>query len=725
MLDDTMNASITQIGHELDSSWNGPAWKFDMSRADMFGVPHQRYNTYAAPLQLLLYLDVGELATTAKDRADDFETPMCNKYLQKPDEWLLEQGLEPAKLGLRNQSDVKINLDSPQTADPNETELKLQDNAPEENPDFVVTEERNGWKGYVEWEDYPEKKDKAHKRFKRYKFPPPPEFQLGPMPPTNPVLEGVRWKLWHKAIGGALEDEKHHGMLHLLQFPYNGEPPKGLLIESPITPNGLHFVRNHGGIPDIDPQKFDLRLDGLVANPQKLTLADLQNESKFPRVTKLVTIQCSGSRRFEQIQEFGGEGDEMINAPWAEGAISTAKWTGVSLKKVIKCCGGLKDGGKHLEFYGAETYFKSGELMNYVVSVPWSKVKANEVLLAWEMNDTPLPRIHRFPLRAVVMGYIGARSVKWLYRVKAIAEPSRAPVQAREYLYTIKYNLPPSLYSVLEIPPTTMPSTDPGDLHGWSAVPLDLKILLNGKPYISEPQPIRVDDIKFPIDDPIVAKVNDYAKENLSGPTFNHCMRVFYYCAPPCSQSLLPMLPQRPAPYRLTDYPTPDAAMAILTQQFPTQAALLSPSTLALACLLHDVGLTPANMRSTRLSFEYHGAFLALDLVGAKLGGEPAQAEAVAEAIIRHTDIGTSGQITFLGQLLQVATIHDNVGDHAALVHEDTRRDVNGRFSRRGWNRCFGDTIGEELRLKPWAHLTFLGDFAGKMLENKLAEGYE
>jgi sulfite oxidase len=117
-------------------------------------------------------------------------------------------------------------------------------------------------------------------------------------------------------------------------------------------------VRNHGGIPDIDPEKFTLELDGLVKNPQTLTLADLKNEDLFPRQSNLVTIQCSGTRRIEQISEYAGEGDEMINAPWAEGAIGTAKWTGVSLKKVIKHCGGLVDGAKHLEFYGAETYFK-------------------------------------------------------------------------------------------------------------------------------------------------------------------------------------------------------------------------------------------------------------------------------------------------------------------------------------------------------------------------------
>jgi sulfite oxidase len=221
-------------------------------------------------------------------------------------------------------------------------------------------------------------------------------------------------------------------------------------------PNELHFVRNHGGIPDIDPSAYDIRLDGLVNDPKTLTLADLQDETRFPRVSKLITLQCSGTRRLEQIVEYPGEGDEMINAPWAEGAIGTAKWTGVSLKKVIKYCGGLKDGAKHLELYGADTYFKGGECMNYVVSVPWSKVKANEVLLAWEMNDKPLPKIHGFPLRAVVMGYIGARSVKWLYRIKAIETPSMAPVQSREYLYfqqqTGKHNQSPTSKSTTAPP---------------------------------------------------------------------------------------------------------------------------------------------------------------------------------------------------------------------------------------------------------------------------------
>jgi sulfite oxidase len=312
---------------------------------------------------------------------------------------------------------------------------------------------------YVEWENYPEKKAKAHKILTSQTFDPTPDYMFGPIPATNPVLTGEDFKQWHQALGGELANlpdeswkivlqEKHPDMLHLLQFPYNGEPPKRLVTSKPITPNPLHFVRNHGGIPIIEKEKWSLCIDGLVKQAKTYTLDDLMDESKFQRMQKTITMQCSGTRRYEQISLYGGQGDEVPQAPWAEGAIGTAQYTGISLKKVIKDCGGLVAPAKHLELYGVDTYIKDLEAMNYVVSIPWSKVKANEVMLAWEMNGEPLPKIHGYPLRVVVMGYIGARSVKWLYRIKAIENPSLTPVQSKEYLYfnqqVGKYNLKPT-----------------------------------------------------------------------------------------------------------------------------------------------------------------------------------------------------------------------------------------------------------------------------------------
>ncbi|KAJ6012002.1 hypothetical protein N7499_013028 [Penicillium canescens] len=385
------------------------------------------------------------------------ELPAELDTTNRPDEWKIEQGMAGHKLPILDQS----GSDTVHLYPPPETKLMKDEEAIASVGDRakLFTRERNGWKGYIEWENYPEKKAKAHKILTSQTFNPSPDFNFGPIPGTNPVLPGNDFKDWHTALGGELTTvaddswrcvlrEKHADMLHLLQFPYNGEPPKRLVTSKAITPNPLHFVRNHGGIPIIDKEKWELSLDGLVNHPKSYKFHDIMDETRFPRMEKTVTIQCSGTRRIEQISLYGGQGDEVPQAPWAEGAIGTARYVGISLKKLIKDCGGLVKPAKHLELYGAETYIKDLEVGNYVVSVPWSKVKANEVILAWEMNGEPLPKIHGYPLRVVVLGYIGARSVKWLYRIKAIENPSRAPVQSREYLYfnqqVGKYNQRPT-----------------------------------------------------------------------------------------------------------------------------------------------------------------------------------------------------------------------------------------------------------------------------------------
>jgi cyanamide hydratase len=250
--------------------------------------------------------------------------------------------------------------------------------------------------------------------------------------------------------------------------------------------------------------------------------------------------------------------------------------------------------------------------------------------------------------------------------------------------------------------------------HGWTAVPRGVNILFGAKPFLHEPSPIAIDEIPFPSHDPIVAKVQQYAKEHLPEPTYNHSMRVCYFG----------MLSTREAHGQeyggshLTGY-------SILKHQFPDQAGKLSTSTWAMSCLLHDIGTTPSNLRSTLLSFEFYGGILALDLL--KTYQVPlSQAEAVAEAIIRHADLGTEGSLSFLGQLIQLATIYDNVSDRPELVHEKTRDAIIAKFPRLGWSKCFATAMREEVALKPWSHTTALGIKFPKDAEgNKLMAPYE
>lgn len=134
-------------------------------------------------------------------------------------------------------------------------------------------------------------------------------------------------------------------MIHVLQFPYNGEPPrvifsfipisenfcltieKDRLVETPITRNEDHFVRNHGGIPEIDEEAYFFDVAGLVNNPKRITMRELKDETLFPRQSTTVTIQCSGTRRIEQIQQYPGDGDELINAPVSTCSSSQATLT--------------------------------------------------------------------------------------------------------------------------------------------------------------------------------------------------------------------------------------------------------------------------------------------------------------------------------------------------------------------------------------------------------------
>ncbi|KLJ08031.1 hypothetical protein EMPG_16512 [Blastomyces silverae] len=160
--------------------------------------------------------------------------------------------------------------------------------------------------------------------------------------------------------------------------------------------------------------------------------------------------------------------------------------------------------------------------------------------------------------------------------------------------------------------------------------------------------------------------------------------------------------------------------------------------------MLHDIGTTEGNLRKTRLSFEFYGGMLAMevlrDVKGGGGGGEEEeeeetgllvapveQAESVAEAIIRHQDLCEVGKITAVGQLLQLATIFDNTGSYEDLVHPSTIEYVNAAFPRLKWADCFAATIRQENRLKPWAHTTALGEeeFPAKVLGNKLMEKYE
>ena len=208
--------------------------------------------------------------------------------------------------------------------------------------------------------------------------------------------------------------------------PLNAEPPGDLLRQSFLTPQQHFYVRTHGSIPAVDPTSYRLLIAGLVQRKRELSLDELRSMSPVHTVT--ATLECAGNRRNElmSMKPIPGE------VPWKADVISTAKWRGVPLREVLRAVGVEAD-ARYVAFTSLDEAQFEGEQVHFGSSIALEKALSPDVLLAYEMNDEPLAPEHGFPLRVIVPGYIGARSVKWLREITLQERPSTNPYQARDY----------------------------------------------------------------------------------------------------------------------------------------------------------------------------------------------------------------------------------------------------------------------------------------------------
>jgi sulfite oxidase len=94
---------------------------------------------------------------------------------------------------------------------------------------------------------------------------------------------------------------------------------------------------------------------------------------------------------------------------------------------------GPLDEAAHVGFAGVDMSAEAEPAQPFGGSIPLDKACRPEVLLAWEMNGEPLPPVHGAPVRVVVPGYIGARSVKWLERIEVRSTPWKGYFQRVVY----------------------------------------------------------------------------------------------------------------------------------------------------------------------------------------------------------------------------------------------------------------------------------------------------
>lgn len=203
---------------------------------------------------------------------------------------------------------------------------------------------------------------------------------------------------------------------HLIRLtgkhPLNAEAELETLYKGGlITPNALHYVRNHGAVPRLMWEFHKLEVEG-----GKLTLSMDELKDNFETINIPVSLACDGNRRKELNMIKKSKGFN-----WGSGATGCAYWKGPLLRDVLLAAGveePPKTGSSEprwVNFEGADEPSEG----KYATSIPldYAMDPTNDVILAYEMNDVPLPPDHGYPVRIMIPGYVGGRCVKWLKKV--------------------------------------------------------------------------------------------------------------------------------------------------------------------------------------------------------------------------------------------------------------------------------------------------------------------
>jgi DMSO/TMAO reductase YedYZ molybdopterin-dependent catalytic subunit len=235
-----------------------------------------------------------------------------------------------------------------------------------------------------------------------------------------PLVAGrFPWALLHAANEKPALIEREADPVNL-EFPFAS-------LNSFLTPNDLFYVRNHFAQPKVDIKSWRLQVVGALKKPVTLTFDDLQ---AMKSSTLAVTLECAGNGRAFLDPKTKG-------VQWQLGAVSTAEWTGVPLAAVLERAG-VKPEAVDVVLEGAD----QGEVKNepkptgplhFARGLPLAKAQKPEVLLAYQMNGAALSPAHGFPLRAIVGGWYGMASVKWLTRIVAFDWPFHGYDQTTDY----------------------------------------------------------------------------------------------------------------------------------------------------------------------------------------------------------------------------------------------------------------------------------------------------
>jgi sulfane dehydrogenase subunit SoxC len=187
-------------------------------------------------------------------------------------------------------------------------------------------------------------------------------------------------------------------------------------LQGTITPNGLHYERHHNGVPQIDPAKHQLLINGLVTKP---LVFDIKSLLLYPMQSRTCFIECGGNSnsgwRTNPVQTQAG---------YAHGLVSNAEWTGIPLKILLQQAG-INSNAKWVIAEGADA-----AALN--VSIPLDKLQ-DDALLALYQNGERLRPENGYPLRLVLPGWEGITNVKWLRQLTLTSSPAMTRDETAQY----------------------------------------------------------------------------------------------------------------------------------------------------------------------------------------------------------------------------------------------------------------------------------------------------
>ena len=147
-----------------------------------------------------------------------------------------------------------------------------------------------------------------------------------------------------------------------------------------------------------------------------ITLRELMDKDRYEQVTCPITLVCAGNRRKEQNQVRKSKGFS-----WGSAGVSTALFTGVVMADVLRKAKPMR-GARYVCMEGADKL--PNGFYGTSVKLNWVNDPNRGMMLSYMMNGEMLRPDHGKPLRAVIPGQIGGRSVKWLKKLIITAAPS-------------------------------------------------------------------------------------------------------------------------------------------------------------------------------------------------------------------------------------------------------------------------------------------------------------